>query len=231
MVLLNYCWNKKTWTKQLLAEKFVDCFKRDPRLGYASRFYNFLNEVRDGDEFLAKIHNKSDKSGSAMRATTIGFCTSIDQILEKSKLQSEITHHSESGIVSAQAASLMAHYFIFNKGPKEKVGEFINDFINPLDLDHNWEKNYDQEVGEKGWMSVRAALTAIRQSDSLTQVLKRSVDFGGDVDTVAAIALGAASMSFEMEKDLPKHLYENLENSIYGREYLALLDKKLSTNI
>src|SRR4051812_29384991 len=36
------------WTPELLARHFVTAFKRDPREGYASGFYHFLQEVRDG---------------------------------------------------------------------------------------------------------------------------------------------------------------------------------------
>jgi hypothetical protein len=51
--------------------------------------------------------------------------------------------------------------------------------------------------------------------------------FTGDVDTVAAIALGAASCSSEYEQDLPTNLINNLEQGQYGREYLIDLDRKL----
>ncbi|MDQ5850913.1 MAG: ADP-ribosylglycohydrolase family protein, partial [Chloroflexota bacterium] len=43
------------WTRQVLADKFVEVFKRDPREGYAGRFYEFLQRVQDGKQFLAEI--------------------------------------------------------------------------------------------------------------------------------------------------------------------------------
>ena len=49
----------------------------------------------------------------------------------------------------------------------------------------------------------------------------------GDVDTVATIALGAASCSDEVAQDLPPHLAETLENGAYGRDYLVTLDVQL----
>src|SRR5436309_2099598 len=36
-----------------LATRFVQCFKRDPREGYAQGFWQFLKEVNSGEEFLA----------------------------------------------------------------------------------------------------------------------------------------------------------------------------------
>ncbi len=56
------------WTPPNLAHRFVEVFQRDPRQGYARGFYAFLQEVRDGDDFLARIRPDSDKSGAAMRA-------------------------------------------------------------------------------------------------------------------------------------------------------------------
>src|SRR5262245_26946208 len=40
------------WTSEVLDQRFVAAFKRDPREGYAGSFYAFLHEVRDGAEFL-----------------------------------------------------------------------------------------------------------------------------------------------------------------------------------
>src|SRR5437870_11361150 len=50
------------WTKENLAERFVEVFWRDPREGYASRFYQFLQGVKSGAEFLARIEPTSYKS-------------------------------------------------------------------------------------------------------------------------------------------------------------------------
>src|SRR3954471_12563044 len=47
------------WTPQNLASRFVAAFKRDPREGYAGSFYGFLQEVKDGAEFLARIRPES----------------------------------------------------------------------------------------------------------------------------------------------------------------------------
>src|SRR4051812_19828004 len=61
------------WGPEFLADKFVECFKRDERTGYAGRFYEFLKSVSDGEEFLRRIRPDSDKSGAAMRAAPIGL--------------------------------------------------------------------------------------------------------------------------------------------------------------
>ena len=58
-------------------------------------------------------------------------------------------------------------------------------------------------------------------------MLKDAVSFTGDVDTVSAIAISCASQSIEIEQDLPKSLFDGLENNTYGRDYLIFLDEKL----
>jgi ADP-ribosylglycohydrolase len=39
------------FTKENLADRFVDAFKRDPRGGYAGRFYDFLVDIKDGNKY------------------------------------------------------------------------------------------------------------------------------------------------------------------------------------
>lgn len=83
------------------------------------------------------------------------------------------------------------------------------------------------KVKTKGWMSVRAAITALTESTSMSALLRRCIDFSGDVDTVAAIALAAGSCSREVGQDLPENLILQLEDGAYGRQYLLALDAQL----
>jgi ADP-ribosylglycohydrolase len=61
----------------------------------------------------------------------------------------------------------------------------------------------------------------------MESLLKACIQFSGDVDTVAAIALAAGSCSTEIAQDLPAHLFDELENDQYGRDYIRLLDRQL----
>ncbi len=215
----------KRWSRRNLAAKFVEVFKRDEREGYAGKFYRFLQSVNSGDEFLSQMRGTSDKSGAAMRATPIGVFPTVKKVKERASLQAAITHNSADGIDAAIASALASHYFIYNLGEKSNLGKFIEDRV----PSHRWSEPWSEKVGSKGWMSVRAAITAIQRNDSLSSLLRDCVDFTGDVDTVAAIALGAASWSKEIVADLPEHLKLNLENGTYGRDYLLELDKQLAS--
>jgi ADP-ribosylglycohydrolase len=212
----------EAWTAEYLAERFVQAFHRDQREGYSQRFYELLRQVRTGAELLAHIRPESDKSGAAMRAAPIGVMATPDTVENCCRLQAATTHNTPDGINAATAAALMTHYLLYGMGPKKDVGIFLESRV-----PGEWSSAWRGKVGQKGWMSVRAAITAVTRNHRLSDLLKDCVAFTGDVDTVASIALAAASCSVEYEQDLPASLVESLENCPFGRDYLIALDRRL----
>ena len=210
------------WSREFLADKFVECFKRDPRTGYAGRFYDFLQSVEDGADFLARIHPHSNKSGAAMRAASIGLYADVNEVVKRCRVQAALTHDTEDGTNAAVAASLLAHYCAYDLGPKQRAGEFIEGYV-----PGPWATPWVGKVGAKGWMSVRAAVTAVSRAERLSTMLQECIAFTGDVDTVAAVAMGSASMSGQIVHDLPSLLVAQLEDGAYGRKYIDELDEKL----
>lgn len=214
--------SREAWEPAMLASRFVEAFKRDPREGYATGFYHFLRSVQDGDQFLREINPTSDKSGAAMRAAPIGIYTPLSLVIERSTVQAALTHNTSAGIDAAVAASLMTHYFLYNLGPKQELGRFLEEHVRG-----NWATPWTGKVRAQGWMSVQAAVTALMTCESMSDLLKTCIQFSGDVDTVAAIALAAGSCSHEIAQDLPAHLLDGLENGRYGRDYIRELDAQL----
>jgi ADP-ribosyl-[dinitrogen reductase] hydrolase len=212
----------KPWTKELLADKFVECYKRDPRNSYARAFNKFLTEIKDGTEMLQKISPKSDKSGAAMRASPLGLLPKIDDVLSQGKIQASVTHDTPDGTNAALAASLMVHYFAYDLGKKADLGAFIGKHV-----PNDWTSPWAGKVGVKGWQTVKAAITVVARCSSLSEVLRLAVSLGGDVDTVCVIAMSSASLCGEIKNDIPLVLKDSLENGPYGRDYLAKLDKDL----
>lgn len=210
------------WTPLILAKRFVEAYKRDPREGYAGRFQEFLEHIRDGEQFLAEIRPDSDKSGAAMRAGPIGVYSDIEEVISRCGVQAAITHNTPDGIHAAIAASLMTHYFLYRLGPKAQLGTFLEQYVPGA-----WSEPWRGKVGHQGLMSVHAAVTAVMANGSLSDLLRNCIAYSGDVDTVAAIALAAGSCSEEIAPDLPDHLVEGLENGAYGRTYLQELDQRL----
>lgn len=213
----------EAWTAVNLAQRFVDVFQRDPRPGYARGFHGFLVQNRSGKDFMANIRPDSDKSGAAMRAAPIGVFSTVEEVIARCTLQARITHDTASGIAAANAAALMTHYCLYEVGPKADVGRFLEQHV----PGRRWSEPYVGMVRSKGWMSVQAAVTALTECDRMSDLLRRCIAFTGDVDTVATIALAAASCSAEVIRDLPAGLVTGLENGAYGRDYIVSLDRKL----
>lgn len=210
------------WTRERLADRFVEVFHRDPRTGYSSRFYDFLLKVQNGRQFLEEMEGKSDRSGAAMRATPIGVYPTIAEVKEKCELQASLTHDTLDGRRAAVAAALMTHYFLYDLGAKRDLPQFLE-----AEETGTWSPPWHGHVGAKGWMSVHAAITAIVENDALSTLLQHCIAYSGDVDTVATVALAAGSCCREMQQDLPAHLIAGLENGPYGRDYLIALNHRL----
>ncbi len=210
------------WTPEHLAERYVEVYHRDPHDGYAPRFQQLLGDVRDGAELLSRLKPDSDKSGAAMRAAPVGLLPDVADVLHHTEVQARITHDTPAGVEAAQAAALAVHYCHYRLGPVTELARWIDG-----KLDGGWAEPWSGKVGSRGRMSVRAALTALGAHRSLTGLLRACVAFTGDTDTVAVIALAAASRSAEYLQDLPYPLLSGLENGPYGRDHLWDLDLRL----
>ena len=134
------------WTPELLAECFVTAFVRDKRVGYARNFQAFLEQTKTGGQFLQTIRPDSDKSGAAMRAVPCGVFGSIAEVRERTTLQARVTHDTPDGIDAACAAALMSHYFLYDLGPKNEVGAFLEKHV-PA---HSWNTPWNAKVRFKG---------------------------------------------------------------------------------
>jgi len=231
------------WTPLNVANRFVECFKRDERRGYNGGFFLFLQNLKGGgQEFLDKIKPDSEKSGAAMRAMPLGLLRNVDDIRWKNQIQAALTHNTPNGINSAFTSALMTHYFYHKKGPKKDLTPWLEE-ITKCPLSGNWRMPMMAEaegdtyqgyvLGERvrvnGWQCVEAAIHAIETSDSMTEVLQNCISYCGDVDTVATIALAAASWATDIEQDIQANnpLWDGLENGTFGRDYLSTLEEKL----
>ncbi len=210
------------FTRENLADKFVAAFHRDPREGYARGFHAFLMQTRTGAALLANIRPNSKKSGAAMRAAPLGVLHDAADVTALATLQARLTHDTKEGIDSAVAAALVSHYFLHERGPRVDVGKYLSEHV-----PGPWQTPWNGEVSGEGMDCVHAAVTAILAHDTLSGILRACVAFGGDVDTVAAIAMGGASHARDITSDLPAVLVTGLENGPFGRDYIQALDAKL----
>jgi ADP-ribosylglycohydrolase len=217
---------EQEWTRLSIANKFVEVFKRDTRQGYAFRFFGLLKEVNSGQELLERIEPNSERNGSAMRAYPVGVLPSEAEVLEKAALQARITHDTEWGIKAAQAIALSAHFFLYQKGSKAQLPQYLADWQGI-----QWPLNWQGEVPMKGKETVEAVLSLIQGGERMSKILWEAVDLGGDTDTVASLAMALCSACPEVVQDLPDWMFEQLENGPYGRAFIENLDRQLLSQV
>lgn len=217
-----------TLTREDLARRFVEAYRRDPRAGYASGFRGVLDHVASGTELLETLRPASDKSGAAMRAGVLGLLPDLGEVRRLATLQARVTHDTPGGIASAVAAAFAVHYCRYEPGSVEHLPAWLAREVPEPAGYGSWTDPWRGKVGSPGMHSVRAAVTALVRHRTAADLLRACVAYTGDVDTVATVALAAASVSAEYAQDLPEALLAGLEDGPYGRGYLAGLDGRLA---
>lgn len=213
---------------QEIAKYFVDCFHRDPRKGYSKGFQKVLEETENPRIFLEKInnHGKTTSNGGAMRAMPIGLHHDKEFVKRFSKFQAKLTHKG-TGVLAAQAVALSVYYFKSLLGFPSGLPAFLNRELG-ANVDWHWNGARVAGTTDLGLKTARAAIHAVLNTRSFTECIKLIVGWGGDVDSVAAIAAGIISVSQFHDKDIPENLIRDLEpNGKYGWNYLVDLDKQL----
>jgi len=209
------------------AESFVRCFKRDPRDGYARGFQTFLEGVKDGRDFLDRINPVSDKNGAAMRAVPIGVLPTPELVYYVAGEQAKLTHHTSGGLGSAIIVALLSHFALYSDAPMSEAREFVRDFLKIPDSEESiapWTGGPVQGPGV-GIATARAVMTLVTTETSLLNIAKTAIEWGGDTDSVLAIAWGIAST--RMREDLPSFFEDELEDGTYGLDFLRDLGAEL----
>jgi ADP-ribosylglycohydrolase len=219
IAIVEFILSGQEWNKENIASKFIECFKRDVRLGYSEGFFNLLSKVESSKELIELIIPTSERNGAAMRSVPIGFLKNKEDVIALAKLQAQVTHDSPIGIQSSCAVALAAYFGTRQKGS-------INDLESFLESEQygNWDYNWKDRVSLNAYDTVSAALTCLLKHSSLSELLKSCINLGGDTDSVAAIAVGLATCFTEYKKDLPIQLYNNLNEDKYGISFLLDLE-------
>lgn len=213
--------------ERTFAAAWVRGFWRDPRDGYARGFQLFLESVKTVAEFLSKIRPDSEKNGACMRVVPVGVLPNIELVLMVAAVQARTTHNTPIGIFSAQAIALMSHFALYRDDPFDRLQDFLEIHLPNSIMLHqmNLHRRWHGPVKSPATNTVHAVFDLLTHSSTLSEVLRGAIQFGGDTDSVAAIALGIAST--RMPNDLPQVLFDKLENEPYGRDYLKTLGKQL----
>lgn len=208
------------------------------RLGYSKGLQAILESVSSGRELRQKLVPNSDKNGAAMRAIPFGYSSDLKYALEATAMSASITHHTTIGMFSARAMTLASHFSVWTNDPFDRLREYVLDNLERTDLRYfypvvteTWDGS--RVVGTDKWSvgltTVNAVLTLVTQEKSLMGLLKKTIEWGGDTDSVAALAWGIAAPRFQGEK-LPEFLERDLERGNFktGPDRLREIGKQLN---
>jgi ADP-ribosylglycohydrolase len=214
--------------------KFKNAYVRDPRGGYSRRTRTSL-ESNSYREFLTTCHSSGKTSnGSVMRTVPLGVLADIDVLKSEAIMHSSLTHCSHEAIDATILVSLVSHayfYGLYREGLYDWLKEIGEGELYVRVMKHLPTETLPCDALQTAALSI----SIVENMRSMRDMLSYAVGFSGDVDSVASISLGLASMRDEEKKrweektsnDLPKFLYENLENDRFGISHLRKIDKKI----
>lgn len=212
----------------VLAQNFLEIHRAHPGKGYSKHVETALQTSSDRYDFLdyfARTY-RSDSNGAAMRSAPYGVFSDLAFALASARNGAGITH-SGWGVHAAEAVAGASHYAFHRIGPRKDLNRWLSQ-----NLDAAWTTRYREAIegrnGPLGLITVLAALTVVRESQTLTEVLERAVRVGGDVDSVAAISMAIAVSFDEIADDLPAGLWSSVRPvSGLGMPEIAALDAEL----
>lgn len=217
-------------------EHFFNAFKRDERDGYSRGLQKILETSKSVEEFKHAIVPCSNKNGAAMRAVPMGVLPDISEVLSLSEKSAACTHNTPGGIISSKFVSALSHFSLFTDfhfsefeswfAVKTSVDAFPKYVYEPWHGFVCSDSNNEHDLG-LGINTAKAVYTLLCEKESLHDIMKQVIEWGGDTDSVAAIAWGIASARYQ-DEILPEFLECDLEkDGKFGVEFLKSLGKSL----
>ncbi len=237
--------------KESLAAFFMRAYHRDPRTGYSALTMSQLTAGPDSESFLLSLsdemRNKRQSDGAAMRALPIGLYPDVQDVIHSSYINAESTHGHPHAVAGSLGVAILAHGLYYNKIPYKHIipyllsigtSHFPKDVMKHLENlenklvfspeiilgHHNISKGipYEESLPFLG-----AVLSLIKHFGNCpNEVLKQAILLGGDTDTVAAVALGAALIIHPFTV-LSSFLSDGLESGAYGKDFIIRLGTDL----
>ena len=174
--------------KNILAHLYVDYTMnryRKHELGYGSSYISWCVKAELIGDYSPY---NSFGNGSAMRVSPVGwYFDSLEKTLKYAKLSASVTHNHPEGEKGAMATAA-AIYMARNGSNKKKIKKYISDrfgydlsdTVASLRGRHKWNATCQGSVPE--------AITAFLESTDFESTVRLSISYGGDSDTIAAIA-------------------------------------------
>lgn len=209
------------WQEDTIAAAFFHTYHRDPVHGYAKRLQQAFNGAVDVQEFAKCVKTDSFGNGAMMRSLPLGYYREEQEVIAKATLQARVTHDHDIAVNAAVCIALAVHAGVHQKATLETLQGYLA--RQGCQFTPTWQGSV-RAISED---TLSAVLTVLSHARSLSEMIRMSVDFSGDTDSVAAISCGIASCFEQVDKDLPTNLIEQFNHNPYGLDYLAEVDKRL----
>jgi ADP-ribosylglycohydrolase len=170
-------------------------YRHYPHAGYGGMFRRWALHKDNGPY-------NSFGNGAAMRISPAGFAfDTLEDVLEKARLYTEITHNHPEGIKGAQATA--SAIFLAKKGSSKKE---IRDYIEGA-FSYNLNRTIDEirpgyRFDPTCQGSVPEAIISFLESEDYEDALRNAISLGGDSDTLACITGGIAEAFYGGIPDL-----------------------------
>lgn len=194
-----------------LVESFIKQYHTNSHLTpfeYGARFNEWIKSKKH-------LPYKSFGNGSAMRISSVAYCTnSLKEVKKLSKIISEITHNSREGIRGATAIAVSI-YLALHGAKKDVIKKYIVEHYYKQILFFEYEdlvQYYDFDVTCDG--SVPVAIYAFLISDSFEDCIRKCICIGGDTDTIAAMAGSIAEAFYGIGDEIKRNVYNYLTKDI-----------------
>jgi len=193
-----------------------DYYRRYPDRGYGGAFHNWAGSSESGPY-------NSWGNGAAMRISPAGFAfESLDEVLERAKAYTEITHNHPEGIKGAQATA--AAIFLARTGTaKEDIKRYVEETFK-YDLSRSLsEIRPGYRFDESCQGTVPEAITAFLESTDYEDAVRNAVSLGGDSDTLACITGGIAHAFYGgVPEPISRKVYQILDDELASvtREFM-----------
>ena len=159
-------------------------------------------------------------NGSAMRVSVVGaYANTLDECLSLAKQSAEITHNHPEGIKGAQSVA-SAIFLALHSCDKSKIKDYIEKQFG-YDLSRKYvdiQPSYRFEVSCQ--KSVPESIIAFLESADYESAVRMAVAYGGDADTMAAIAGGIAAAYYG---DIPQYILDRCTDSL-TKDILSVIE-------
>ena len=214
-------------------EAWFNAFKRDQRDGYSRNFQAILEASKTSDELRLNLRPDSTKNGAAMRSVPLGVIADPEWVKTMAMRQAGTTHATYEGVTSSVAVALMSHYALWDRRDFASMpGWLANQFPVFERFREPWVGPVQSKCKHSPWdvgmNTAWAVHTLLTTQTTLLGAMKQVLEWGGDTDSVAAIAWGIGSARWR--EDIPAFFetdLEKLNGSKYGPEFLKALGKRL----